>query len=232
MRTISCTPRPVTKHRLASLFPAAVLLLPLLAMLAPSASSSPTSGSSSTEPCLEPVRLSVGVGRFHLMADDVGDVYGGMTATGVRLAVPIKPGLDGIAGAAWVHGHGNPYYDAWAFEGDDDAEFTAVPLEFGLLVHEPIPRGHRVNVGFVFQEIWARESIPQGSDADETSASGWGWGGRVFLGPEWFLAGRRYSLGFEISLAARSVDVGEGYNKRKLTLSGTDWRFFVARRLF
>jgi hypothetical protein len=232
MRTISGTPRPVTKPRFARLFPAAVLLSPLLAMLALSASSGATTRPPSAEPCMEPVRLSVGVGRLHPWRDEVGDIYGGMIATGARLAIPIKPGLDGIAGAAWVHGHGNPYYDAWAFEGDDAAEFTAVPLEFGLLVHEPVPRGHRVNFGFVFQEIWARERIPQGSDADAESASGWGWGGRVFLGPEWFLAGRRYSLGFELSLAARSVCVGEGYNERKLALSGTDWRFFVARRLF
>ncbi|MFH1143107.1 MAG: hypothetical protein V1774_01015 [Candidatus Eisenbacteria bacterium] len=170
---------------------------------------------------------------MHLTEDDFGSTYGNLNAWDIRLAIPIQAGMEAVLNAAWAHGHGDPYYNLRGFNADDGAEspaeLTMVPLEFGILFHDRSCARHRVNVGLLFQEIWAREKIYQGPQTPE-SFSGWGWGGRFLIGPEWFLGGSRYSLGFDLSMTVSSVDVRAGNQVRTVHPTGPELHVYAARR--
>ena len=182
----------------------------------------------------ERASVSLGFGRMHAFDDDMDYTYGGMSSWGARLAIPADRSVDALFGASYIHAHGDPYYGIPAFEAGDDAEFTMVPLEFGLRVHSSTSNRARINLGFLFQEIYAREEIFQGEQAgsEEGSDGQWGWGVRVFLGPEWFVADRRYSLGFELAGSSRALDrFRESGSERDRSFSAFEWRAFFSKRI-
>lgn len=178
------------------------------------------------------MRLWLGFNRLHFLEDDVEHTYGAVSAWSLDLIIPIRPGVEGLVGAGYAHTHGDPYYGSFAFAGHDNATLTFVPIEFGIVLHEPSGDKHRINVGVLFQEIWVRERIAHAVHYEgqpPEALSGWGWGVRAFLGPEWFLADRRYAIGFDVSFAARSTEISKHGYERSLSLTGAEWRLHVAR---
>jgi len=170
-------------------------------------------------------RVSGSFGFQALADNDMRDTYGMMPQLGVRFTTPLGETSEFFVGAGYAWDNGDPYYGETDFIATDKSRLRTVPIEIGARLTDRNRTQRGFYLGAALEYLRVREETPVSGAVDGAASgwqrfSGWGWGGRLLAGPEWRIAGGRYSIGGEVSLGMRSVILHGGHEERKVILSG------------
>jgi hypothetical protein len=168
------------------------------------------------------------------MCEDMRSIYGMVPMLGVRWTSLLGSRSQFLAGVGYAFDSGDPYYGEPDFVTDQSARLRALPFEFGVRTDLARQSSRALYVGAAMEYVWVRE---QGPDEFAPAGdgwprySGWGWGVKFLIGPEWEIREGRVSLGCEASLAARAVTARRAKQERKVDLSALGARVYAAVRL-
>jgi hypothetical protein len=167
--------------------------------------------------------LSLFCGGQSFIDDDMEQIYGTIPAFGVRLALPVDERSSFFLDVSYGFDSGDPYYSVEGFSAGSRARLKTVPIEFGMRSNVLKRSPHKFHLGFALQYVWVSEKIPGAYSPEDSEApafSGWGWGWKVLLGPEWRFSEGRLGLGAEFSWSMGGVYVSSGSQERPVELSG------------
>jgi hypothetical protein len=156
--------------------------------------------------------------------EDMQQTYGAVPGGGIRINLPYQPHGQFFAGILLAGDTGNPYYGEsmdWQ-ELEDSAHLRVTPLEAGIRINLLQASPHRFYSGAAINYTYARERIE-----GQPSARGWGFGGRLMVGPEWRLSSGRTGLGFEFSLNLGHVVASRAAQHRDIPLTGLQLRGYL-----
>jgi hypothetical protein len=181
-------------------------------------------------------RISGSFGFQSLADDDMQGTYGMIPALGLRFTAPMGNASEFLLGAGYGWDTGNPYYGEADFVTPDRAHLRAIPIEIGVRATPLLHPRRAFYVGAAIEYLWVREEAPVGDALDGAASgwrrfSGWGWGAKMLAGPEWRIAGGRFSIGCEVSLGIRSLIISRGYEQHRVNLSGLGTRALVSAHL-
>lgn len=170
-------------------------------------------------------RLSGSFGLHALFDDDLRDTYGMLPLLGLRFSTPLGETSEFFVGTGYGWDTGDPYYGETDFIAADRSRLRTVPIEIGARLTDRMGPRRAFYLGAALEYLRVQEETPVAGAVDAAASgwqrfSGWGWGGRLLAGPEWRIAGGRYTIGGEVSLGLRSLMVRRGHEERRVTLSG------------
>lgn len=215
MRNRSSGRRPRTVHGYVASVPIVVGGLLLAALLAAPDVGALEAGS----------RIAGSFGFRSLVDDDMQDTYGMLPVLGLRWTTPLSDASEFFLGTGYGWDTGDPYYGETDFMTADRARLRTVPIEIGARITDRVRPRRGFYLGAALEYVWIREEAPTGNALEGGASgwqqfSGWGWGGRLLAGPEWQIAGGRYTIGGEVSLGLRSLIIRRGHERRRVDLSG------------
>lgn len=179
--------------------------------------------------------LEAGLQVLVFSEDDMNDTYGGLPLLAVRLSMQTGPDVRVVLGTGYGRAGGDPYYDQADFQGDDEATLHVVPLQMGLRFNLTPEARLRLNLGFVLEMTWVRETLPaslyrQGGLERTVTQSGWTRGIGATFGPEWRLSGSAAAFGLEAVVTGNSGDIGHDPD-HQVNLSGMGARLYFTTGL-
>lgn len=163
-----------------------------------------------------------------LFDDDMERTYGAIPGFGLQLQLPYTSVAQFVAGVQYTGDDGDPLYDLDGMHGSAALHLTS--LEFGLRRNVMPDQRHRFFVGAAAQYVHVSERVDGGQwegDHDAATAQGWGFAGRLMLGPEWRLARDRMGAGFEFSLELGTIYAKWDHHEREVPLSGFQGRGYL-----
>jgi hypothetical protein len=175
--------------------------------------------------------LSVGFSGFGYANEDLQETYGRTPLVGIRLGYLADERAEFFAGLQYGRDSGDPFYDSPTFRSRDDADLTVVPIDLGFRLNALSHANLLFFFGVGLRPQWTREEGSQssiGSDLQEAIVSGWGFGVRGLMGPEWRLRSGRSAFGLELSLAVSELTLGRDANERSIDGSGWEVRGYAS----
>jgi hypothetical protein len=181
-------------------------------------------------------RISGSFGFQALADDDMQSTYGMLPMLGLRWTSPLGHGSEFLLGTGYGWDTGNPYYGQADFVTADRAHLHAIPIELGVRMIDFINPRRPFYLGAAIEYLWIREEAPGGDALDGAASgwrrfSGWGWGAKMLAGPEWRIAGGRFSIGCEVSVGIRSLIIRRGYDLQRVNLSGLTTQALLSAHL-
>jgi hypothetical protein len=178
--------------------------------------------------------LSLLLGWNQFTTDDIDDTYGGLLSCGLRFCWTTSDRSEFFLAAQYGAVSGDPYYDVPTFEGFEAAHLRALPLQMGVRWNTTEQTRIRVYFGLAIEAVWAEEETPAISESrrDNMQAdSGWVYGFRISLGPEWRSRDENRAVGLEIGYDECGGDIGKGRHRHDLNLSAFGARAYYAIQL-
>lgn len=179
--------------------------------------------------------LEAGLQYLVFSEDDMNDTYGGLPLLAVRLSMQTGRNVRVVLGTGYGRAGGDPDDDQADFQGDDEATLHVIPFQMGLRIN-PTPEARlRLNLGFVLEMTWVRETLPaslyrQGGLERTVTHSGWTRGIGATFGPEWRLSGSAAAFGLEAVVTGNSGDIGHDPD-HQVNLSGMGARLYFTTGL-
>jgi hypothetical protein len=180
------------------------------------------------------VRFGPTFGWLFLTDQSMSETYSTMAMPSLVIATDIADGARFVMGAGYGFAHGNPFSGVTGFEGDDEAELTAIPLQIGLQSDiSPHPRLH-ILCGLSAELVWMRERLPFAAvagSADHEDFDGWGSGLRFTFGPELRSADAGRVVGFAMGWGVSGGEVSGRGRHHEVNLTGVGVQCHVLWRL-
>lgn len=188
-----------------------------------------SAGSPGTEK--RPAMISVTLGGLMFLDDDIDETYGTMPIVGLRIARQLDKYAEAYFDVQHGSDSGNPFYDTPDFRSGKETSLRVIPIGFGLRINASTHKNFKFYFGIGLRYVWAGEKVPwnpYASGSGDREYSGWGWGSRMLIGPEWRDSAGKMAYGVELAFGPLDVETERGGWNRVIDLSGPDTRAYVS----